>query len=156
MPGFPGFSSRIEEEHFLVHENRLPELWFGDLNPQERNEVIRELEATLHRVRLRALSAHLGGAGLTACFLALGLLVMGIGPAEARGAFDRWVWTRASASGVAMHWAVLVLLIALGAFTADYVLRRRLRIARMWDHESTEIREAIARGKAPGPPPPLS
>ena len=149
MSGFPGFSTRLKEELFLIHENRLHELWFGDLNPQERDAVIRELRSKLHRVRLRALSAHLIGAGLTACFLVLGLAVMGIGPAEVRGAFDTWVWTRASAAGVPMHWAALVVLAALGGFTADYILRRRLKIARMWDHESTAIREALARGEAP-------
>ncbi|MFI5243860.1 MAG: hypothetical protein ACHQQR_01455, partial [Gemmatimonadales bacterium] len=45
-------------------------------------------------------------------------------------------------------WAVLVLLAALGGFTADYLLRRRLRIARMWDRESARIRETIRRGEA--------
>lgn len=148
MSGFPGFSTRLKEELFLVHENRLPELWFGDLNPQDRATLIRELKAKLHRVRLRALSAHLIGASLTACFLVLGVAVMGIGPAEVRGAFDTLVWARSSAAAVPMHWAVLVVLAALGGFTADYILRRRLKIARMWDHESTDIREAIARGEA--------
>ncbi len=150
MPEYPYFATRLDAARFLLHENREPELWFADLDPHERELLLQELRTKRWRMRRRALGAHLIGVTLTVCFLGLGVAVMTIGPAEFLGAFD--AWGLPTVSGQAAHWGVLVVLAALGGFTADYVLRRRLKIARLWGHEADSIREAIRRGEGRHPP----
>jgi hypothetical protein len=106
----------------------------------------------MHR---RSFGAHITGVLQGVCFLALGVVLMAIGPVAAVGLFGRWLQP-ITAYAIVGSWAVLVLLAALGCFTADYVLRRRLRIARMWDHESARLRETIRRGQVrewPSPAP---
>ena len=146
MPGYPYFATRLDAARFLVQENREPELWFADLDPHDRESLIQELRTKLWRMRRRAMGEHLIGVTLTACFLALGVAVMTIGPAEFLGAFNAWGLPTVSGQGA--HWAVLIVLAALGGFTADYVLRRRLKIAKMWGRESDSVREAIRRAEA--------
>ena len=147
MTEVPHFRTPLDAARFLVRENRLPEVSFDDLNPAERDAVIADLTAKLSRVRRRALRAHLIGAPLTACFLVLGAAFLAIGPAAVRGAFDRLVG-RTTVSEAAFFWAFQVLLASLAALTVDYLLRRRLKIARMWDRESQSIGDVIRRGEA--------
>ena len=147
MPGFQHFTSPLDAARFLVRENRLHELSFDDLSLAERDVVIADLRSELSRVRRRALRAHLMGAAHTALFLALGATFLSIGPAGLRGAFDRSLG-RTTAPEEVFFWAFQVLLASLGALTVDYLLRRRLRIARMWDHESRSFRDALRRAEA--------
>jgi hypothetical protein len=146
ISGYPHFASRLSAAKFLVVENRLPEIWFADLTPEERAEVVGDLRVQLSKVRRHAFLAQAIGVGLAVVFLSLGLLVMSVGPADVQGAFSRWIWARPTPSGVAIHWGFLVALAALGGFSGDFILRRRRRITQMWKAESIEIREAIARG----------
>jgi hypothetical protein len=144
--GYPRFASRLSAAKFLVLENRLPEIWFDNLTPEERAEVVRDLRLQLSKVRRHSLTAHALGVALAVVFLVLGLLVMSIGPADVQGVFSRWIWARPTPSGVAIHWGFLIAFAALGGFTADYILRGQRKVTRMWKEESTEIRETIARG----------
>jgi len=43
---------------------------------------------------------------------------------------------------------LLILTTVLGAGAVDYVLRHRLRVARMWAREASDIRHAIDRASA--------
>lgn len=152
MHGYPHFTSKLDAARFLIRENRLHELWWDDLAAPEREVLFQDLRAKQSRVRRRARRAHLIGMALTACFLALGVALMTIGPAELLGAFDRWL-RMPTLKGQGVRWAILVLLAVLGGASADYVLRRRLKIARMWDHESGAIGDAIRHGEARPPSP---
>jgi hypothetical protein len=142
----PEFASHLDLARYLVRENRLHELWFDDLTQDECDVVMRDLRTKLSRMRRRSMRAHIIGAVQAVCFLGLGVTMMAIGPVSAVGAFGRWLQP-ITAYAIVGSWAVLVVLAALGGFTADYLLRRRLRIARMWDHESARLRETIRRGE---------
>jgi hypothetical protein len=144
MSQVPHFATPLDAARFLVQEHRLHELWFESLSPDDCDVVIVDLGASLSRARRRALRSHLIGATLTACFLALGLALMMIGPAAVRGAFDE-VLGRTTLRSAAATWPLLVLVAALGAVTADYLLRGRLRTARRWDHDCAAIRDAVRR-----------
>lgn len=147
----PHAATALDTARFLVQENRLHEIWFGQLSPAERDVVILDLEAKLSRVRSRALRSHLIGVAQAACFLGLGVVAMAIGPAGFLGAFDRGFGGQTFRSAAAF-WALLILFVSLGAFAADYMLRRRHRVTKLWDHESASIRGTIQRGKAYRPP----
>ena len=146
MYGFPYYTHRIDTDRLLLRENRVRELLFDDLSAQELETVIHKLKAKFWRMRRRALAAHLTGASLTVCFLALGLAVMMIGLAETFGFFN--AWGLPSIPGRSSHWVILVLLAGFGGFAADYMLRRRLKVARMWSHVSERVGEAILRAEA--------
>jgi hypothetical protein len=150
MDEFPGFATPLEEARFLVHKNRLHRLSFETLSAADVHAVIEDLREKLSRVRHRALRAHLMGAAHTALFLALGAAFLAIGPAALRGDLDRWVGT-ATVWSAASFWTFQVVVASFGAFAVDYMLRRRLKIARMWDHESQSIRDTIARAEARHP-----
>ena len=146
MPQIPHFATPLDAARFLLRENRLHELWFENLSSDDCDAIIVDLKARLSRVRRKELWAHLTGATLTVCFLALGLALMTVGPAAVRDAFDQWVG-RATMRDAAATWPILVLLTALGAFTADYLLHRRFKIARMWDHTAAGIQDSIRRAE---------
>ena len=146
MSQLPHFATPLDAARFLVREKRLHELWFESLGPGDCDAVIVDLRVALSRERRRALRSHLIGATLTVCFLTLGLAVMTIGPAAVRGAFDQWLG-RTTVGEAAASWPALVVLTALGAFSADYLLRRRLRTARMWDHQCASTQDAIRRAE---------
>jgi hypothetical protein len=150
MHAFPQFETPLEAARFFVRKNRLHQLSFETLSAADVHTVIADLREKLSRVRRRALRAHLMGAAHTALFLALGAAFLAIGPAALRGEFDRWVG-KATVWAAASFWTFQVLVASLGAFAVDYMLRRRLKIARMWDHESRSIRDAIGRAEARHP-----
>lgn len=146
MPGYPFFDSQLEAARFLVRDHRPEEIAFDRLSGAEREIVIHELRREHASVWRRMMVAHLAGASLTGCFLVLGLAVMAIGPAEFTGMFGRWLGVPAL-SNQGSHWIVLIALAALGGAVADYVLRGRLRIARLWSAESAGMSAAIKRGE---------
>ena len=146
MSELPEFATRLDAARYLVRANRLHELWFDDLGEDECDVVLSDLRTKLSRMRRRSMSAHIVGVLQGVCFLGLGVVLMAIGPVAAVGMFGRWLQP-ITAYAIVGSWAVLVVLAALGGFTADYLLRRRLRIARMWDHESARLRETIRRGE---------
>jgi hypothetical protein len=146
MDEFPHFAMPLDEALFHVHKNQLHHLSFEKLSAAEVHEVIAELRQKLARVRHRSLRAHAIGAGHTALFLALGAAFLAIGPAAIRGGFDSWAG-RATAWTAASFWTFQIVIASFGALGVDYMLRRRLKIARMWDHESRSIRDAIGRAE---------
>ena len=104
------------------------------------------LRKELALVRRHVIVAHARGIFLTVCFLAIGLLVFGIGPAFHISFFP--TFTREALLTGGTLWVLLLLTAVLGAEAVDYMLRHRLKVARMWEREAREIRHAIDRGSA--------
>jgi hypothetical protein len=146
MDEFPRFAKPLDEALFHVHKNQLHHLSFEKLSAPEVHEVIAELGQKLARVHRRSLRAHAIGAGHTALFLALGAAFLAIGPAAIRGEFSSWVG-KTTVWAAASFWTFQILIASFGALGVDYMLRRRLKIARMWDHESRSIKDAIGRAE---------
>lgn len=142
MTQFPKYASQLDAGRHLMAEHRFAEITREGLSDSERRVLVAELHAKLTRVRFRALRAHLFGATLTACFLGLGLALLAVGPAQLLGALP-WIGVRSTPRDQAGLWIVLIVLAVFGAAATDYVLRKRLRIARMWEAESRDIRAAI-------------
>ena len=144
--GYPGFASAAERAAFMVRHHRFPELSFDELTPDERRAVVVGLRRELGVARRHAIVAHVRGIVLTVCFLAIGLLLFGVGPAFHISFFPGFSRT-AFVSGSTL-WVALVLTAVVGAEAVDYVLRHRLKVARMWEREAREIHHAISRASA--------
>jgi hypothetical protein len=143
MRGYPGFKSAAERAAYLLRHHRFPEIPFDQLTPGELGMLVVALRRELARTQRHAIVAHARGILLTACFLVLGMMLFGIGPAVHLSFFP--VLTREALMAGGTLWVAVIFTTVLGAETADYVLRRRLRVARMWEHAAHEIQHAIAR-----------
>lgn len=148
MTKFPKFASRLEAVRSQIREHRFPEISNEGLSASERELLVAELHAKLTRVRLRAVRAHVIGASLTACFLALGLALLTIGPVQVLGALP-WFEMRSTLRDQVGVWPILVVLAVFGAASTDYILRKRLRIAHMWEAAARDIRAAIQHLERP-------
>ena len=103
------------------------------------------MTSTLHRrlvrARLRALAAHVGAMVLAVGFLALGALLLGVGPMIHITSFP--VMSDVTAPTEGALWLLLLAISTFGLVTADYLLRRRRRITESYDREVSSIRHAL-------------
>ena len=143
MTDRPHLTHGFERASLLLDANRLAELTFHDLTPEERQIVLDELEAKLVRTHRRAVRAHVVGALLTIGFAALSLFVFVIGPIAHIGPTGQVRTTDLTLE--AQMWAVGLALVSLGIAAFDYLLRRRRSLAHGWERESKSIARAIGR-----------
>ncbi len=144
----PHLTHGLERARLLLKGNRLAELTFHDLSAAERATVLAALEDKRRRAESRRRRAHVTGAALTVAFVALAAFVFVIGPMAHIGPTGQVRTTDLTLE--AQLWAVSLVLVALGIAAGDYLLRRRRRLAHVWERESASIAAAIARaGEAP-------
>ena len=141
MRGYPGFASAGERATYLLARHRFAELPFAELTTEELRAVISTLHRRLARARLRALAAHVGAIVLAVGFLALGAVLLGVGPMIHITAFPVMSDSTVPTEGVL--WLLLLAMSTFGLATADYVMRRRRRITESFDREVGAIRHAL-------------
>lgn len=141
MRGYPGFGSAGERAAYLLARHRLAEIPFAELTPEELRGVTSTLHRRLVRARLRALAAHVGAMVLAVGFLALGALLLGVGPMIHITSFP--VMSDVTAPTEGALWLLLLAISTFGLVTADYLLRRRRRITESYDREVSSIRHAL-------------
>lgn len=144
MADYPHARTPLDRALWVVQHHRTPELDVAELDRSGLIAVRAAIAERLVRARNRHLRSHLVGAGFTAVFLGLGLALMAVGPAAVLGFTERF--------GVYFHpddevlfWFFLVIMLGLGATAADYVLRRRLKLARANASTVKDLREAEAK-----------
>ncbi|MDA1081471.1 MAG: hypothetical protein O2973_07305 [Gemmatimonadetes bacterium] len=141
----PHLTHGMERAELLLRGNRVAELTFDDLTASERAIVLEALKQKLVRAHRRAVRAHVVGVLLTVGFLAVGAVVFVIGPMARIGPTGN---VRMTELGLELHvWLAVIAVIALGGAAGDYVIRRRRRLASMWERESRSIADAIARAR---------